>query len=1304
MPVRTGSDDGLPANFLLVRLLGPFLLTLGERSAGPWGRPSARRLCQFVLVSPGRHVGREVVCEALFPHLGALAAANELRKALSMARAALSVLGEAGAALIVADRSFIWAQPGIELEVDYDAHREVLKTALSRLPGLGRDDRLVLALAEEGTLLEDEPYAEWALRPREDLEALRQEARLALARDRARGYGRSRIADVAKAWEACARADPASEEVARALVRAYLAQGRHSLALTAYERCHRALEELGLRPSSTFQALLDMSIPESEPGPTGPFPSRPGERRLVSVLVAEIGGRPGPGERLSREDRDEWMACSLAEVGAQVEAFGGTVSSVSGAGLVALFGAPAAHEDDPERALRAALRSLGCVSPHAGDLHLRVGVETGQAVVGPITGGSGAHYGAVGEAVGMAAALQSSAKPGCVLVGPATRAACEGIFEWGATEEVTAPGGGEAVLARYLQRPRARVQHEASRRRLAGSATLVGRAAEMAVIREALGDVTAGRGGVVILTGDPGLGKTRLVQECGKLFMAWAAAGSGRLPIWLEGRAVSYRSSTPFGLYEQLLRAWVGITPEDADEVARAALLRAMTATYAGKVDTNQVERLSMVMGLGRGAQPTSLSMLGPVQLQRACFSAVRDLVSCLTGHGPTVLALEDLHWADPTSLHLTEEVASLSAQSALLLVLTRRPEPDPGTSALESALLAGSGTGRRAIVLKPLADVPQRQLAYSLLGEGATDEIVEAITDGAEGNPLFLEERMSSLLDTGMLLKSDDGRWRLDIGAPGQVPEALERLVRARVDRLPAAPHQAIVTASVLGPEFSLSTLVKLIDLGGELQSAVSDLLIAGLIVELAAPPEPAYRFRHALIQEAIYKGLLRGQRARLHARAAWALEDAFAGRLEEVAGLLGRHFAMAGEPQRAARYLEMAGDRAAAAFANDEAAACYRWALELVQREEGLETEAVECGLKLGALFWRLGRYSEGREALLEAGELVPPGDYLLAARCHRWLGQLEIEDGRDTEALAALDQAEAVLHASPVQTSDEWVEAWLDVQLSRSNLHWWRNEPDLQAALLERIRPMAETRAGLLQKADFYVHLVGPRIRARRFVVDDSILAEVRAARSMVVGASKQHEGFHWQTLGFDLLLHGDIQAAQTELNGALVAVRRSGDRSLELACLAFLAWAHLRQGEIGGVKQMIEESTGLMAANTFPASGMMRAMEAWVAWKEERLDDVERLAREALDCWQPYVARYPFCWICLWPLIGVRLAARRHAEAVEAARDLVNPDQMRLPMPLEALVVGGISAWDAGRPSLAVKRLREALYLAGQLNLV
>ena len=327
-----------------------------------------------MLVSPGRRVSRESACEALFPSLSPEAAARSLYKAQSMARLALKELGPQAAGLLCADPSQIWADPAVALDVDLDAHEQALHAALQASPGQGRDDSLVEVLSTGGAPLEDEPEAEWAAPVRERVEYLRQEARLELARDRSRGVGRARPEEVLQAWQACLEADPTDEEAAAALMQLYVAYGRRPAAVAVYERCRSALADLGMKTSPALEEVRAnadgrMAGLTGRSSPVGPGLAgvRQGEeRRLVSVVFVELVPA-GLGGQADPEDLRELFSAGLAQTMSEVEAFGGTVASISGFGMSVLFGAPQSHEDDPERALRAALRIAAAVGQPGAD-------------------------------------------------------------------------------------------------------------------------------------------------------------------------------------------------------------------------------------------------------------------------------------------------------------------------------------------------------------------------------------------------------------------------------------------------------------------------------------------------------------------------------------------------------------------------------------------------------------------------------------------------------------------------------------------------------------------------------------------------------------------------------------------------------------------------------------------------------------------------------------------------------------------------------------------------------------------------
>lgn len=1299
-----------------VSLLGPFSVSVGGRSTQGWPRPSARRLCQLVLTSPGRRISRDLACEELFPDLDPRAAARSVSKALSMARATLSRLGGPAAAVLEADLTHIWASP--DAEVDAQAHEAALRAALSMAAGLERDRLLTAALTESRQLLSDEPYADWAQRPRERLDALRQEARLALARDRGRGAGRSEPDAVMTAWEACFEHDPASEEAAGALVRAYLTAGRRQLAASVYGRCATALHELGLAVSPSLNELYATagftagpSLPPAQPAMSPadqrrePAPALD-ELRTVTVLHAEIAEQRGPAGKRGLEAVRELVSRCLARVIGEVEALGGTVTSVSGSGLQAVFGAPSAHEDDPERAVRAAFRAQSALLATAGDRTpaLRIAVETGPALLGPIGGGGKVEYGAIGDAVTLAAALQAAAAPGSVLVGPVTRAATGHLFTWGASEQVALAASPGPVTGTYLGKPRP----AAAARRLSrgGRGPLLGREPELATLAAAAREAARGHGSIVTLVGEPGLGKTRLVQECRQRFLAWA--GSGRPPLWLEGRCASYASTTPYGLYQQVLASWIGVASDQPEAVVRPALERALQSAMG---DTSLLPPLARMIGLAPGS---ALGRMSPETLQRATFAALRAVLSRLVAAGPVVLALEDLHWADPTSLQLTRDLARLSAGRRLLLLITSRPEPEA-----EPSGLAAAGDVRR-LVLKPLPADAERQLARSLVGDDASNEVLDMVLANTDGNPLFLEERLSSLLESKALVRHQ-GQWRLrDTGEP-DVPPVLERLVRSRVDRLSPAAREVIVVASVLGTQFQQPLLATVLEgsviegsvLEGRdapsLDQAVKELLARNLLREAAGPGEVSFRFWHGLIQEAIYDGLLQGERRQLHGRAAWALEANFAER-PEGAAVLGRHFAAAGEAERALRYLEIAGDHATAAFANDEAVSSFRAALAIADEQPANSDASTDAAIglraKLANVLWRTGRRAQAREAFQDALILADSTDPFRRAQLLTRLGRLEISEQRYEAATDALDQAEKLLAELPVDSDDATADVWLEMMVDgRADLHAVRNQPEQALATLEVARSVLETHGSPLRKFSFYHVLAVGRVLQNRYRVSDEDLADIRkAAAAAAEGGEEKDVGYATFFVAWFLSLRDDLSAAQEHLEATLSMAERIGESLLLVESLIGLALLAIRRHDIDSVRALTGRAESV--AETMDISrhrARIGACHAWLAWQDGRPEDTIRHARQAAEQADEDIhSAVPYRWIYLWPLVAAYLTGGQTGEAVSAARRILHPSQQLLPDQLMELTGQAGQAWDQGHPETARDQLGAALELARELG--
>ena len=827
----------------------------------------------------------------------------------------------------------------------------------------------------------------------------------------------------------------------------------------------------------------------------------------------------------------------------------------------------------------------------------------------------------------------------------------------------------------------------------------------------------SGRGSVVFIVGEPGLGKSRLVRECRERFMVWVGAGTGRLPLWLEGRSASFGSSTPYGLYQQLLSAWIGVAPDEAEQVVGPTLERAMKAVFGD--DTEHVPFLAQMMGLRTGWQGSPITRLSPEGLQRATFASVRALMEHLAAKGPTVLALEDLHWADPISLRLTAKIATLTREAPFLLLATRRPEPDQGVSELETALEKGSACLFHRVELAPLTEGAERELAGSILGRQAPENVVLTLRSHVEGNPFFLEERFLSLVQSGALVQGPDS-WSLSGNAPNHlVPDTLERLIRSRVDRLSAPAREAIIAASVLGPEFSWSALRAVSEMEDELPASMAELCSAGLVVELHQRPQPVFRFRHALIQEATYAGLLHSRRSQLHARAAWALEEASYGRLQEVAAVLGHHYAMADDRERAVHHLSVAAKHAAAHSAIDEAVSCYRSALEIIGHAAvgaPWVDSAVELRAELAEVLWRNYRLVEAKEALLEALAIVGADKPLQAARLQARLGRVQVDCGYQApgeyscepamEAFAAADQ---LLGDKPEQRGQEWAEAWLEVQVDgRANLYNWRNQPDLAAAVLDRATPVVEKFGSPSRKAGFYFHLSIARCNSSS-QVDDAALAMMRRAVQAAGEGDGEHELAYCRgTLGCLLMYRGELDEAEEMMRSASALAGRLADPLCRSWSLCLLSRLGVRRHDVEAVRSLSHQArAAATSANLTWWVASATAAMAWVAWKDSCYSDVVGLADEALELWgasgftsSTYTANHK--GLCLWPLMSVRLDAGQIAEAVDAGRQLIEPALVRPLDEVESLLDTGLRTWDGGDRSATRDKLCKALGRASEVG--
>jgi ABC-type oligopeptide transport system substrate-binding subunit/class 3 adenylate cyclase len=703
------------------------------------------------------------------------------------------------------------------------------------------------------------------------------------------------------------------------------------------------------------------------------------ERKVVTALSADLVGSTALAERLDPEEVKLIVGEAVARMVQAIEEFGGTVKDLAGDGILALFGAPVTHEDDAERAVRAGLRIVQAIRGYGDEVAkawgvegfaVRVGVATGPVVLGAMGGGQRVEYGAFGDTVNLAARLQSSARPGAVLIDSDTHRMVEQLFDWSSRQELDLKGKSASVLAYEAAGSRPVPPRT---RGLRGIQTpLVGRDRELATATTALEDVLTGSGGILLISGEAGIGKSRLLAELRDL--TEAAAQTEHPPLWLEGRCVSYGQSLPYWPFRDLFRGWLGAGVDDPELRVRVALRRSVEALFGPRA-LEFYPYLGSMLGLTLEPDASArLAELSPEALQYRTFEVVGSLLARLAKDGPVVMAIDDLHWADPTSIQLTERLLPLSEEEAVLLVITMRSERDHASWQVKELAARELPHRTREVALEALSGEADRELLDAVVGEGTLPPGLESrILGHAEGNPFYIEELIGSLVDAGALVREDRG-WRVDHDVEVDLPETVEKVILARIDRLDPTCHDVLTAASVLGRTFGLQLLEGVTVRDGDLRAALRELQRLDLIREGRRWPQPEYRFKHALIQETVYRTIVARQRNALHRKAAAWLEARYAGNEEEVYGLLAHHWLSADDEDKAIAYLTKAGDKARQEYALDEAIGHYRALLPLLERRGEQQAMALVL-FKLALALHCSMRFAEANATYQRAFELWTP-----------------------------------------------------------------------------------------------------------------------------------------------------------------------------------------------------------------------------------------------------------------------------------------------------------------------------------------
>jgi class 3 adenylate cyclase/tetratricopeptide (TPR) repeat protein len=733
-----------------------------------------------------------------------------------------------------------------------------------------------------------------------------------------------------------------------------------------------------------------------------------GERKQVTVLFADLKGSTELIRDLDPEQARAILDPALHAMMEAVHRYEGTVNQVMGDGIMALFGAPLAHEDHAVRACYAALAMQDALHRYADEVRrthglpvqMRVGLNSGEVVVRAIGNDLHMDYSAVGLTTVLAARMEQLATPGSSLLTAATLRLVEGLVQVTPLGPVPVKGVDEPVAVFEL------VGASAIRRRLQaavarGLTRFVGRQTELAALHQALERAGAGHGQVVALLGEAGVGKSRLVYEL---------VHSYRTQGWLvlESASVSYGKATPYFPVLDLLKRYAQV--EDRDDT------RTIRARVTGQVltlDAALQETIPALLALLEALPEDSpFRALDPPQRRRRTLDGLKQVLLRESQVQPLLLVFEDLHWIDTETQALLDSLVESLPTARLLLLVNYRPEYQHGW---------GSKTYYTQLRLDPLPPVSAHEFLHALLGDNpGLAPLTQLLIARTEGNPFFLEESVRTLVETGVLVGAP-GAYRLVQAVPSiQVPATVQAVLAARIDRLPPEEKRLLQTAAVIGMEVPLALLQAIAELPEEaLHRGLTHLQAAEFLYETRLFPEHAYTFKHALTHEVAYRSLLQERRRALHTHIVEALETLSGDRLVDQIEHLADH-AVRGEVwDKALRYCRQAGAKAMERSAAREAEGYYEKALaalEHLPKQRDLQEQAIDLQLDLRNARAVLGQHARILHDLRTAATLAEAlDDPLRLGRVFVYMADCFIAVGQYDRAIASGQRALALAAAS-------------------------------------------------------------------------------------------------------------------------------------------------------------------------------------------------------------------------------------------------------------------------------------------------
>jgi class 3 adenylate cyclase/tetratricopeptide (TPR) repeat protein len=753
------------------------------------------------------------------------------------------------------------------------------------------------------------------------------------------------------------------------------------------------------KPFVSNESLESSEQRDLPPDTSGPTVLPEGERRQATVVFSDLSGYTAMNEQLDPEEVEGIMSRIKEEAVRIVESYGGSVNQFVGDEILALFGIPTAHEDDPLRAVKAALELHEMVrhtSPEVEGrigkpLRMHTGINTG-LIVTHLRDDRDGLFGITGRTVNTGARLKSLAGSDEILVGPETQKLIAPYFETVALEEIRMKGKAEPTVPfRVIRESKIHSRFEASEQK--GFTTYTGRDQELATLYACLEKVPQKDGQFVTVVGEAGVGKSRLLYE-------FRHRLDQKNITVLQGRCDSYGSGIPYLPFIDALRWELHLKEEDSP-----AELLEKAVTNIKAIDPSLEQFIPLYLHLLSIQSDYSLpAHLQGKELRKAIEQALVVMITLNTQHGPMVLILEDWQWSDEASQAALKHLIGVTAPYALMVVVTYRPNYPASWGYLSH---------HTPVMLKPLDALNTENIVKSVTGAAHLPErLGKLIYERTGGNPLFVEEVCYSLTEAGVVVVKNEEATLAQSLDKLSLPDTVQAVIRTRLDRLDRNAKEALRLASVIGRVFSQRILEKISSAKAALFESLETLKALELIQQIQVLPEAEYTFRHVLTQTVVYESLLLQRRREIHGAIGLAIEELYSQRLEEQAPILAFHYIRSDQQNKAIEYALLAGDQAAGLYANTEATTYYEQAFAISQTlpvSPQVQRWQIDGALKLAAVGITRQDIERDRRNLEQAHSLAEAlNDERRLAQVLYWLGRLQYVLGSRAAAIEYAGQS--------------------------------------------------------------------------------------------------------------------------------------------------------------------------------------------------------------------------------------------------------------------------------------------------------